>query len=81
MLCAQVIFIDDFGTESITSVYGEKRDIFSDIVDLAEQEKKLLVVSTNLTQDEIKERYGVRTLDRLHAITKGICLTGESMRK
>lgn len=80
MLCAQVIFIDDFGTESITSVYGEKRDVFSDIVDIAEQEKKLLVLSTNLTPDEIRDRYGIRTLDRLRAITRAICLNGESMR-
>lgn len=81
MLCAQVIFIDDFGTESITSVYGEKRDVFSDIVDIAEQEKKLLVLSTNLTPDEIRDRYGIRTLDRLRAITRAICLNGESMRE
>lgn len=80
MLCAQVIFIDDFGTESITSVYGEKRDVFSDVVDIAEQEKKLLVLSTNLTPDEIRDRYGIRTLDRLRAITRAICLNGESMR-
>lgn len=81
MLCAQVIFIDDFGTESITSVYGEKRDVFSDIVDIAEQDKKLLVLSTNLTPDEIRDRYGIRTLDRLRAITRAICLNGESMRE
>lgn len=81
MLCAQVIFIDDFGTESITSIYGEKRDVFSDIVDIAEQDKKLLVLSTNLTPDEIRDRYGIRTLDRLRAITRAICLNGESMRE
>lgn len=80
MLCAQVVFVDDFGTESITSVYGEKHDVFSDLVDIAEQDKKLLVLSTNLTTDEITERYGIRTLDRLRAITRGICLKGESMR-
>lgn len=80
MLCAQVIFIDDFGTESITSIYGEKRDVFSDVVDIAEQEKKLLVLSTNLTPDEIRDRYGIRTLDRLRAITRAICLNGKSMR-
>lgn len=80
MLCAQVIFVDDFGTESITSVYGEKHDVFSDLVDIAEQDKKLLVLSTNLTTDEITERYGIRTFDRLRAITRGICLKGDSMR-
>lgn len=80
MLTAGLMFIDDFGTESITSVYGEKHDVFSDLVDIAEQDKKLLVLSTNLTTDEITERYGIRTLDRLRAITRGICLKGESMR-
>ena len=80
MKLAKVIFIDDFGSESITSVYGEKRDVFSDIVDEAEHGNRLLVLSTNLTQDEIKARYGIRTLDRLHAITRAICLTGNSLR-
>jgi len=80
MLSASILFIDDFGMESITSIYGEKRDVFSDIVDLAEQEKKLLVMSTNLTPDEIKKRYGLRTLDRLLAVVKPICLIGVSMR-
>lgn len=81
LLMADVVFVDDFGTESITSVYGEKRDIFSEVVDLAEQQKKLLVLSTNLTPEEIKARYGLRTLDRLQSITHAICINGESMRK
>lgn len=81
LLMAEVVFVDDFGTESITSVYGDKRDIFSEVVDLAEQQKKLLVLSTNLTPKEIKARYGLRTLDRLQSITRAICLNGESLRK
>ena len=78
---AKIIFIDDFGTESISNLYGEKVDVFSDIVDLAEQEKKILVITTNLTTGEIKDRYGLRTFDRLQSITHAICLRGESMRR
>lgn len=78
---SKIIFIDDFGTESISNLYGEKVDVFSDIVDLAEQEKKILVLTTNLATDEIKNRYGIRTFDRLRAITHAICLRGESMRR
>lgn len=80
MFCADAWFIDDFGTETLTSVYGEKRDVFSDVVDIAEQDKKLLVLSTNLTPKEIQQRYGLRTLDRLQSITRAICLSGDSMR-
>lgn len=80
-LLARVVFIDDFGVESITSNYGMKRDVFSELVDEAEKQQKILVLTTNLTPDEIKQRYGLRTLDRLQAITRAICLNGESMRK
>lgn len=80
MRSADVIFIDDFGVENITNSYGEKRDMFSDVTDIVEHMSKLLVCSTNLTPKEIEERYGLRTLDRLHAITKPICFIGESLR-
>lgn len=80
MMRSSVVFIDDFGTENLTSVYGERRDVFSEVVDWAEQECKILVLTSNLTPAEIQARYGLRTLDRLQAITRAICLTGESMR-
>ena len=34
-----------------------------------------------MTPDEIRDRYGIRTLDRLRAITRAICLNGKSMRE
>jgi DNA replication protein DnaC len=80
MSIADIIAIDDFGTEDVANLYGERRDIFSDVVDLAEHEKKLLLLSTNLMPTEINERYGLRTLDRLRHITRAICLPGKSMR-
>lgn len=80
MKMADVICVDDFGVESVSNLFGEKRDIFSDIVDIAEHERKLLICSTNLVPEEITKRYGLRTIDRLKALTAPICFSGESMR-
>ena len=81
MMRSDVLCVDDFGTEGVANIYGERRDVFSDLVDMAEHDGRILVLSTNLTLKEIRERYGLRTYDRLHAITRAVCLTGESMRK
>lgn len=74
------IIIDDFGIESVYNNFGEKRDLFSSIVDQAEKKGRLLILSTNLTPEEISERYGLRTLDRLHGIVRAIKFNGESLR-
>lgn len=74
------IIIDDVGVESIANDYGEKRDLFSEIVDQCEKEKRLLILTTNLTPKEINERYGLRTLDRLKAIVRAIKFHGDSLR-
>lgn len=74
------IIIDDVGVESIANDYGEKRDLFSEIVDQCEKKKRLLILTTNLTPDEICERYGLRTLDRLKVIVKAIKFKGDSLR-
>lgn len=79
-LMADAVFIDDFGTESVANNYGERHDVFSEIVNRSEMDRKLLVLSTNLTPKEIGERYGERTLDRLRAITVPVCFEGDSMR-
>ena len=74
------IIIDDVGVESIANDYGEKRDLFSEIVDQCEKQKRLLILTTNLTPKEIIERYGLRTLDRLKAIVRAIKFHGDSLR-
>lgn len=76
-----IIYIDDIGTESLSVKYGEKRMTFPELVDEAEKKGKLLIITTNLSLSEIKEKYGERTLDRLRAITTPIVFKGESLRK
>ena len=73
--------IDDVGTELPYSLFGMKRESFSEIVDHAEKIGQLLIITTNLSVEKIVERYGKRTLDRLKAITTPVIFSGESLRK
>ncbi len=74
VLAKPIVYIDDVGVEFTKNEYGNKREVFSEIVDCAEKEGKILMFSTNLTTDKLKERYGDRTFDRLRAITKCIII-------
>lgn len=76
-----IVYVDDIGTESLSVKYGEKRLAFAELVDEAEKRGKLLIITTNLSTDEIREKYGERTLDRLKGITKTVLFTGQSFRK
>lgn len=75
------IFLDDVGAESMAVAYGMRHDIFAEIVDKAEKRKRLLIFTTNLSAEEIRERYGIRILDRLHALTTSVAFKGDSLRK
>ena len=76
-----IIYIDDVGTENMSVKFGEKRLAFCEIVDEAEKRGKLLMLTTNLSLDEISQKYGERTMDRLVAITTRVKFKGESLRK
>ena len=72
-----LIYLDDVGTEGECIRFGERRQAFPEIVDEAEKKGKLLIVTTNLNTDELKYRYGDRTLDRLRAITRPVLFQRE----
>lgn len=76
-----LIYIDDVGTENVSIKYGERRLAFPEVVDEAEKRGKLLIITTNLSLDELAQKYGERTMDRLVAITKRVKFVGESLRK
>lgn len=62
----QAVFcIDDVGTEAIKVDYGEKKNVFAEIVDDAEQHRKMLLLNSNLRSNELAERYGQRIVDRI----------------
>lgn len=76
-----IIYIDDIGIEGICNNYGEKRMAFPEIVYEAERRGSLIIVTTNLSLDEIQAKYGLRVVDRLVAITTRVLFKGESFRK
>lgn len=81
ILSYHIIYIDDIGTENVSNIYGNKRIPFAELCDAVEQKGKLLICSTNLTLDELAEKYGERTIDRLRATTKVVPFVGKSLRK
>lgn len=81
VLKKHIISLDDVGTEDVSSIYGNKRYAFPEIVDAAEKYGKLVIISTNLNGNEIIEKYGSRTMDRIIATTTRIEFKGKSLRK
>lgn len=81
VLSKHLISLDDIGTEEISIKYGERRMAFAEIMDAAEKQGKLLIISTNLNDKDIRERYGDRILDRIKATTTRVLFTGESLRR
>ena len=75
-----ILYIDDVGTEDISNIYGNKRIPFAELVDAAEREGKLLIITTNLDEEHLIEKYKDRVFDRLKAITRKITIIGDSMR-
>lgn len=81
MLSKHILALDDIGTEEISIKYGERRMAFAEIMDAAEKQGKLLIISTNLNDKDIRERYGDRILDRIVATTTRVLFTGKSLRQ
>jgi len=81
VLCKKIISIDDVGTEELSFKYGEKRLAFAELMDMVEKQSKLIIITTNLTAEQLIAKYGDRIMDRIKATTKRIAFNGESFRK
>lgn len=81
VLKKHIIALNDIGTEDVSVNYGNKRIAFAEVIDAAEKQGKLIVISTNLRGDEIIERYGQRTMERIVSTTKRIEFKGKSLRQ
>ena len=75
------IVIDDIGTEEIVNDYGTKIDAVENAIFEAEDDLKLLLLTSNLDASSIKERYGERIYDRIKRLCKVVFMRGESLRK
>jgi len=77
---SHLLIVDDVGTEWQYNDYGTPHVVFSELVDRMERDKTLLIANSNLTDIQIKERYGTRTIDRLRSNMRIVVLDGESLR-
>lgn len=77
----KLISLDDVGTEEMHVNFGDKRIYFAELMDLVEKENKLIIITTNLTAEQLIAKYGDRVMDRIIATTRRIAFDGVSFRK
>ena len=76
-----MLLIDDLGTEPERClVYGEERHPMTDVILERYQDNLTTIIASNLTLDNIKDRYGARVHDRMKEMYAGIRYDGESYR-
>lgn len=81
IMTKRFISIDDFGIEEQGVIYGNRRWVLPDVMDLSEKRGNIVLLSTNFNADEIAKKYGVRTFERMISTTKRIEFKHESFRK
>jgi len=75
------ICIDDFGAERIVAEYGAKDEVLrAVIVHRSDRQSARTHVTTNLTAEQISERYGDRVLSRLLGMCKAHTIKGHNQR-
>jgi len=78
----RVLLLDDIGVEATEiKEYGNTIQPFVKIVEERYNRQLPLIVSSNLSGDEFRERYGERTIDRIKEMATGIRYEGKSYRK
>jgi DNA replication protein DnaC len=80
VLSKHIIGLDDIGTEDISVLNGNKRSVFSEVMDCAEKYAKLLIIATNLNSEQIEQIYGTRVIERIISTTRRIEFKGKSFR-
>lgn len=76
----RILLIDDIGVERKANDWGEKWVPFMFLMDNAEIKSNLVFITTNLSSNQLSERYGTRILDRMLKLCKVIKFEGESLR-
>jgi DNA replication protein DnaC len=76
---AQGLVLDDVGAE-YADAKGSFRVDLDELVDVLYGAERLLVITTNLTRDDFRARYGERVVDRLREVGTWITVVGPSMR-
>jgi len=84
VLKKETIVLDDLGTETTLNSYGNKKEVMSMAIterhQLFEQYGVKTIITSNLANDQIKERYGERIYSRLKHMCKCIGVKGADLR-
>ncbi|WP_091962911.1 hypothetical protein [Prevotella sp. tc2-28] len=76
----KILCIDDIGVEDTANDYGEKINVFAKVMDEVERKKKMIIITSNLTQIQLEKKYSTRTIDRINGCCKVVAFNGESLR-
>lgn len=75
-----ILAIDDIGTEEVVNHYGNKRVALLELVDNAEKNGNLLILTTNLTGEGLQEKYGrKRALDEIFSTMERVPFNGKEV--
>ncbi len=80
-LYRQEVLFDDIGVEVVANDWGRKFELVPWLVDLRLKAARRTHFTTNLTADQLLERYGARTIDRMHTLVRVIEFKGKSHRQ
>lgn len=82
LVTQELLFIDDLGTEPASiKIYGNEFSPVTEMLYARYDRNRWTVVTSNLSDEQIKERYGERIDDRLREMFDKIHFQGKSYRK
>ena len=79
-LAESEVVLDDVGAEPAFNDFGSRFEMLPWLVETRLRSKAKTDFTTNLTGEELRGRYGMRTVDRMHELAAAHRFTGKSMR-
>lgn len=82
ILRRKFIALDDVGVEVERVDFGNRRNIVVEAINKAQDNPDtMLIISSNLSGEAIRERYGDRIYDRIKYLCYRVAFNGQSLRK
>lgn len=82
ILRRKLIVLDDVGVEVDRIDYGTRRNIVVEAINKSQDDPStMLIMSSNLSGDAIRDRYGDRIYDRVKYLCHRIAFNGKSLRQ
>ena len=82
ILRRKFISLDDVGVEVERVDFGNRRNIVIEAINKAQDDPAtMLIISSNLSGEAIRDRYGDRIYDRIKYLCYRVAFSGQSLRK